>query len=87
MTVHVSMVYGQIHSWIRPSTLNLQSGLIVYSDTRIGPGSQIRLQFSAAGPTKRPQPKVIKAIIMIKLKLWPAAGCEANAAAEFGSRP
>ena len=23
---------------------------------------------------------------MMKLKLWPAAGCEANAATEFGSR-
>ena len=26
-------------------------------------------------------------IVIIKLKLWPAAGCEAKAAAELSSRP
>ena len=50
-------------------------------------GSQIRPQLSAAGLTNRPQAKVIKTILIIKLKLWPAAGCEAKAAAEIGSRP
>ena len=50
-------------------------------------GRQIRLQLSAAGPTNRPQAKVIKTILIIKIKLWPAAGCEAKAAAEIGSRP
>ena len=49
--------------------------------------SQIRPQLSAAGPTNSPQPKVIKIIIIQKLKLWPAASCEAKAAAEFGSGP
>ena len=48
-------------------------------------GSQIRLQLSTAGPTNRPQLKVIKQ--WIKLKLRPAAGSEAKAAAEFGCRP
>ena len=50
-------------------------------------GSQILLQLSAAGPTNRPQPKVIKSIIMKSIKLWPAVGCEAKARADFGSRP
>ena len=50
-------------------------------------GSQIRLQLSAASPTNRPQPKVIETIVIIKLKLWPPAGCEAKVAAELSSRP
>ena len=50
-------------------------------------GSQIRPQLSAAGSTNRPQAKVINTILIIKLKLWLAAGYEANAAAEIGSRP
>ena len=44
-------------------------------------GSQIRLQLPAASPTNRPQTKVIIAIVKIKLKLWPAAVCEAKVAA------
>ena len=54
---------------------------------RIRHGSQIWLQLSAASPTNRPQPKVIITIVIIKLKLWPAAGCEAKVAAELSSRP
>ena len=50
-------------------------------------GSQIRPQLSAASPTNRPQPKVIVAIVIIKLKLWPVAGCEAKVAAELSSLP
>ena len=50
-------------------------------------GSQIRLQLSAASPKNRPQPKVIIILVIIKLKLWPAAGCEATVAAELSSRP
>ena len=50
-------------------------------------GGYIRPQLSAASPTKRPQPKVIITIVIIKLKLWPAAGCEAKVAAELSSRP
>ena len=46
-------------------------------------GSQIRPQLSVASPTNWPQPKVIKTTVIIKLKLWPAAGCEAKAAAEL----
>ena len=52
-------------------------------------GSQIRPQLSAASPTNRPQPKVIITILMMlmKLKLWPATGCEAKVAAELSCRP
>ena len=51
-------------------------------------GSQIRLQLSAASPTNRPpEPKVIITIVIIKLKLWPAAGSEAKVVAELSSRP
>ena len=50
-------------------------------------GSQIGLQLSAASPTNRPQHKVIITIVIIKLKLWPAAGCKAKVAAELSSRP
>ena len=49
--------------------------------------SQIRPQLSAASPTNRPQPKVIITIVIIKLKLWPAAGCEAEVVAELSPRP
>ena len=38
-------------------------------------------------PTNKPQPKVIITIVIIKLKLWPAAGCEAKLVAELSSRP
>ena len=41
-------------------------------------GSQIWLQLSAASPTNRPQPKAITIIVIIRLNLWPAAGCEAK---------
>ena len=51
-------------------------------------GSQIRPQLSAPSPIKRPQPKVMIAIVvMIKLKLWPATGCEAKVEAELSSCP
>ena len=50
-------------------------------------GRQIRPQFSEASPTNRPQPKVIITIVIIKLKLWLAAGCEAKVAAELSSHP
>ena len=50
-------------------------------------GSQIRSQLSVASPTNRPHPKVIITIVIIKLKLWPAAGCEAEVAAELSSHP
>ena len=58
-------------------------------DLAAGTTEQVRhgSQKAAAGPTNRPQTKVIKTIRIIKLKLWPAAGCEAKAAAEIGSRP
>ena len=45
-------------------------------------GSQIRSQFSAGSPNIRPQPKVIITIVMIMLKLWPAAGCETKVVTE-----
>ena len=48
---------------------------------------QIRLHLSAAGPTNRPQSKVTKTMIIEKLKLWPASGCETKAVAEIGSHP
>ena len=50
-------------------------------------GSQIRPQLSVAGPTNRPQPKVKIPIVIIKLKLWPATGCETKVAAELSSHP
>ena len=50
-------------------------------------GSQIRLQLSVARPTNRPHPKVIITIVMLKLKLWPATGCEAKVVAELSSHP
>ena len=37
--------------------------------------------------TTRPQFKVLIAIVIIKLKLWPAAGCEAKVAPELNSYP
>ena len=45
--------------------------------------SQIWKQLSAASPTNRPQPKVIILIVIIKLKLWPAADCKAKVVAEL----
>ena len=74
-------------------TFEVKQLKITKKDTKMGNakifrhGSQIRLQISAASPTNRPQPKVIKTIVMIKLKLWPAAGCKAKVAAELSSRP
>ena len=50
-------------------------------------GSQIRSQLSAASPTNRPQPKVMITLVIIKLKLWPAAGCKAMVASELSSCP
>ena len=47
-------------------------------------GSQFRSQLFVASPTNRPQPKFI-IIVIIKLKLWPATGCEAKVAAELSS--
>ena len=47
----------------------------------------IWLQLSVASLTDRPQPKAIITIVIIRLKLWPAAGCEAKVEAEFSSRP
>ena len=44
-------------------------------------------RFAAASPTNRTQAKVIITIVIIQLQLWPATGCEAKPAAEFGSRP
>ena len=49
--------------------------------------SQIRRQLSTASPTNRSQPTVIITKVIIKLKLWPAAGCEAKLAVELSSRP
>ena len=40
---------------------------------KIRHGSHIWQQLSAASPINRPQPKVIITIVIIKLKLWPAA--------------
>ena len=40
--------------------------------------SQIWLQLPAARPTNRPRSKVMITIVIIKLKLKPAAGCEAK---------
>ena len=50
-------------------------------------GRQIQPQLSAASLTNRPQPKVLIAIVIIKLKLWPAACCEAKVVAELSLRP
>ena len=44
-------------------------------------------QLSVSSPTNRPQPKVIITIVIIQLKLWPAAGCEARVGAELSSHP
>ena len=52
----------------------------------LGIGAKIRLQSSEANPSNRPQPKVIITIVIIKLKLWPAAGCEAKVGAESSFR-
>ena len=60
---------------------------VCHIQVRIRYGGQIWPQLSAASPTNRPQPKVIVTIVIIKLKLWPAAGCEAKVAAELSSRP
>ena len=49
-------------------------------------GSQIRSQLSAASAINRPQPKVMITIVIIKLKLHPAAGCEAKVGAKLSSR-
>ena len=48
-------------------------------------GSQVRLQLSVASPTNRPQPKAIITKVMIKLKLWPVADCEAKILVQFSS--
>ena len=48
-------------------------------------GSQIWLQLSAASPTNRPQPKAI--IVIIRLNLWPVAGCEAKVEAKLSPHP
>ena len=55
----------------------------LYKFTGFRHGSQIWPQLSAAGPTNRPQPKIIITIVIIKLKLWLATGCEAKVAAEI----
>ena len=40
-------------------------------------------QHSATSPANRPQPEPIIAMVIIKLMLWPAAGCEAKATSEL----
>ena len=50
-------------------------------------GSQIRPRLPTASPTNRPQPKVIIAKVILKLKLRPAAGFEAKVVAELSTRP
>ena len=64
----------------------LSKACFVPHQTLYGHGSQIRPQLSAASHINRPQPKVIIAIVLVKLKLWAAAGCEAKVAAELNSR-
>ena len=49
--------------------------------------SQIRPQLSMASPKIGPQTTAIITIISIKLKLRPAANCEANGEAELSSHP
>ena len=65
----------EVLNWLKENMLKLRHG------------SQIWSQLSAASPTIRPQPKVRITIVIIKLKLWPAAGFEAKVAAELSSRP
>ena len=54
-------------------------------------GSQIQLHLSVASPKDSPQPKpepkVIMTIVILKLKLWPVAVCEATVAAKLSSHP
>ena len=50
-------------------------------------GSQIRPQLSVGSTTKRPQSMVMITIVLIKLKLWPAIGCEAKVGAEISPCP
>ena len=53
--------------------------------TVLGHGRLIRPQLSAASPTNRPQLKVIITKVIIWLKLWLAAGCEATVKAQLSS--
>ena len=48
-------------------------------------GSQIRQQLPAASLTNRSHPKIIITKVIIKLKLWLAAGCEVKVVAELNS--
>ena len=75
--------------WLPPEKIYaiLKKLLLVWSRNLLRHESQIRLQLSAASPTNRPQPKVIITKVIIKLKLWLAAGCEAKVAAELSSHP
>ena len=44
-------------------------------------------KFGRSCPTNRPQPKDIMTIVIIKLKLWLATGCEAKVVAKLSSCP
>ena len=79
----------EVYPWTFDKTqseeINNSAHSILLKDLRHG--SQIRPQLSAASPTNRPQPKVIITKVIMKLMLWPAAGCEAKVVAELSSRP
>ena len=55
--------------------------------TRLGMAAKFGRNYLRPTLTNRPLRKVIITIVIIKLKLWPVAGCEANVAAELSSRP
>ena len=48
-------------------------------------GAKFGCNILHASPTNRPQPKAIT-IVIVRLKLWPAAGCEAKVEDELSSR-
>ena len=50
-------------------------------------GGKFGCNFVLPAPPKWPQPKAIITIVIMKLKLWPAVGCEAKVAAELSFCP
>ena len=81
---HVLIVFNGIN---RELFAPEQSSILRTQREEFRHGNHIRPQISAASLTNRPQPKAIITIIILKLKLWPTAGCEATIAAEISSRP
>ena len=80
------------HIWMLQESLPLRIDSVILFESKallsiltVRLGSQSRPQLSAASPTNRSQPKVF--ITINKLKLWPAAGCEAKVTAELSFCP